>query len=71
MLNAVNVWFSYRKLSSLVIGSRLMVFVWYQARWRQFTLGPYPLICESYKHFLDYVTIIGAFVKALLRWQSH
>ena len=44
---------------------------WYQARWRQFPLGPYPLVCESYKHFLDYVTIIGAFVKTLLRWQSH
>ena len=70
MLNAVNVRFSYRKLSSLVIGSRLMVFAWYQARWRQFPLGPYPLVCESYKHFLDYVTIIGAFVKTLLRWQS-
>ena len=48
MLNAVNVRFSYRKLSSLVIGSRLMVFAWYQARWRQFPLGPYPLVCESY-----------------------
>ena len=70
MLNAVNVRFSYRKLSFLVIGSWLMVFVWYQARWRQFPLGPYPLVCESYKHFLDYVTIIGAFVKTLLRWQS-
>ena len=70
MLNAVNVRFSYRKLSSLVIGSRLMVFAWYQARWRQFPLGLYPLVCESSKHFFDYVTIIGAFVKTLLRWQS-
>ena len=70
MLNTVNVRFSYRKLSSLVIGSWLMVFAWYQARWRQFPLGPYPLVCESYKHFLDYVTIIGTFVKTLLRWQS-
>ena len=67
MLNAVNMRFSYRKLSSLVIGSRLMVFAWYQARWRQFPLGPYPLVYESYKHLLDYVTIIGAFVKTLLR----
>ena len=66
MLNAVNVRFSYRKLSSLVIGSRLMVLAWYQARWRQFPLGPYPLVCESYKHFLDYVTIIGAFVKTII-----
>ena len=70
MLNTVNVRFSYRKLSSLVIGSRLLVFAWYQARWRQFPLGPYLLVCESYKHFLDYVTIIGAFVKTLLGWQS-
>ena len=70
MLNTVNVRFSYRKLISLVIESWLMVFTWYQARWRQFPLGPYPLVCESYKHFLDYVTIIGAFVKTLLRWQS-
>ena len=71
MLNAVNVRFSYRKLSSLVIGSWPMVFAWYQAKWRQFPLGPYPLVCESYKRFLDYATIIGAFVKILLRWQSH
>ena len=71
MLNAVNVRSSYRKLSSLVIGSQLMVFAWYQARWRQFPLGPYPLACESYKHFLCYATIIGAFVKTLLKWQNH
>ena len=44
-----------------------MAFAWYQARWRQFPLGPYPPTCESYMYFLGYATIIGAFVKTLLK----
>ena len=70
MSNVVKVRFSYRKLSSKVIGSWLMAFTWYQARWRQLPLGPYPPACESYKHFLGYATIISAFVKTLPKWRS-